>query len=116
MLVAGERDCLETAADAAWPRPAARAMARGVASARSCDRFTVEPPSDRDGAACMSSRVGLQERGLQRLDERLARVGRAGDHLNPGALCGEELLAQDRERLRHDELGPGGVVGVAAAQ
>ena len=41
----------------------------------------------------------LEQRRLERLLKRLARVGSAGDHLNVRALRRKELLPQDRERL-----------------
>src|SRR5689334_18446066 len=62
-------------------------------------------PVARDGAhAAGMSDPGTIERALQRLEVAVAGHRRAADHVDLGALRGQRLLDQDRQRLGVDLL------------
>ena len=105
----------DRADDRAARTAAAPACRTAPATARRLDRAPARTPA-RCGTRPrrVAPTAELEQRRLQRLLERLARVGRARDELDVRALGAQELLPEHRERLRHDVLRAVGVVAVAA--
>ena len=99
------------------PSPtAARPASRPIPERRRLDLASGRAGRRLAASSGISYFESLSSADCKRLLERLARVGRARDALDVRALRLQELLAEVRERLRHDVLRAVGVVAVVPAE